>query len=209
MHYINPLRHPFGMKKIVLLNIVLLFSATVFAQTINKTDSIAAIDTLNITIANGMQPKNDIVQNIATSKDLSLFYNLIKSANLTETYESKGPITVFAPINEAFETLQPGKLDSLAMPARIWELTHILTYHAIAGKFNAKDIQKQINGHKGTATFTTLGGSKLTAKIDSNHNIILEDENGGQSIISSVGIEQSNGVLHVVNKVLIPKPKAI
>jgi uncharacterized surface protein with fasciclin (FAS1) repeats len=197
------------MKKIVLLNIVLLFSATLLGQTINKTDSIAAIDTPNVTITGNMQSKNDIVQNIAVSKDLSLFYNFIKSANLTETYESKGPITVFAPVNEAFETLQPGKLDSLARPANIWELTHILTYHAIAGKFSLKDIQKQINGHKGTATFTTLGGSKLTAKIDSNHNIILEDENGGQSTISSVDIEQSNGVLHIVNKVLIPKPKVI
>lgn len=200
---------PFGMKKIVLLNIVLLFSVTVFAQTINQTDSTAVLDTLNTTIASSMQPKNDIVQNIAASKDLSVFYNFIKSANLTETYESKGPITVFAPINQAFETLKPGKLDSLARTAHVWELTHILTYHAIAGKFGVKDIQKRINGHNGMATFTTLGGSKLTAKIDSNHNIILEDENGGQSIISRVDIEQSNGVLHVVNKVLMPKPKAI
>jgi len=199
------------MKKIVLLVIVLLLGVNVFAQTTDKTDSTStsAIDTLNITVANGMQSKNDIVQNIAASKDLSVFYNFIKSANLTETYESKGPITVFAPVNQAFETLQPGKLDSLAKPEYVWELTHILSYHAIAGKLNAKDIQKQINGHKGTVTFTTLGGSKLTAKIDSNHNIILEDENGGQSIISRVDIEQSNGVLHVVNKVLIPKPKAI
>ena len=197
------------MKKIVLLNILLLFSVTVFAQTINKTDSTTAIDTLNITVANGMQSKNDIMQNMALSKTLSVFYNFIKLANLTETYKSKGPITVFAPVNDAFQTLQPGKLDSLARPAYVWELTHLLSYHAIAGKFSIKDIQKQINGHKGIATFTTLGGSKLTAKIDGSHNIILEDENGGQSTISRIDIEQSNGVLHVVNKVLIPKAKAI
>ncbi|MDN3546780.1 fasciclin domain-containing protein [Mucilaginibacter aquaedulcis] len=198
------------MKKIVLLNILLLFSVAVFAQTINKTDSTAAAsDTSNTTVTGGMQSKNDIMQNMALSKGLSVFYNFIKVANLTETYESRGPITVFAPVNEAFKTLQPGKLDSLARPAYVWELTHILTYHAIAGKLSLKDIQKQINGHNGTATFTTLGGSKLTAKIDSNHNIILEDENGGQSMISRIDIEQSNGVLHVVNKVLIPKAKAI
>ncbi|MEN0053485.1 MAG: fasciclin domain-containing protein [Mucilaginibacter sp.] len=197
------------MKKIILLNIVLLFSTAVFAQTINKTDSTAVLDTLNTTVAGSMQPKNDIVKNIASSKDLSLFYNFIKSANLTETYESKGPITVFAPVNQAFEKLQPGKLDSLARSAHVWELTHLLTYHAIAGKFSTKDIQKRINEHKGTVTFTTLGGSKLIAKIDANNNIVLEDETGGQSIISRVNIEQSNGVLHVVNKVLMPKPKAI
>jgi len=197
------------MKKLLLLGLALIYGITVFAQTSNTTANTRAIGTLKTTAGDGMLPANDIVQNIALSKDLSILYNFIKSSNLIETYKSKGPITIFAPANQAFEALPIGKVDSLAKPTHIWELTGILTYHAIAGKLKAKDIEKQINGHKGLATFTTLGGGKLTAKIDSNRNIVLEDDNGGQSIINRFDVEQSNGMLHIVNRVLMPKIKSI
>jgi uncharacterized surface protein with fasciclin (FAS1) repeats len=197
------------MKKILLLIVALLYSSVMFAQKGGTTDTAKTIGPLKITAGDSMLPANDIVQNISLSKNLSVFYNFIIIANLTETYQSKGPITVFAPINSAFDSLPVSKVDSLSKPDHLWELTGILTYHAIAGKVSAKDIEKQINNHNGLATFTTLGGSKFTAKIDSNRNIVLLDENGDQSIISRFDIEQRNGMLHIVNKVLIPKTKVI
>jgi len=100
-------------------------------------------------------------------------------------------------------------LDTLNKPARVWLLTRIITYHAIAGSLKAKDIEKEINKHKGMATFTTLTGNKLTAKIDGNRNIVLIDEKGGECVISRFDIEQRNGMLHVVNKVLIPSEKKV
>ena len=196
------------MKKLLLLSL-LIYCTTVLAQTIDTTAHVPTIGTLKNTAGDGMQPTNNIVQNIASSNELSVFYNFIKSTNLTQTYESKGPITVFVPVNAAFENLPVGKLDSLSKPIRVWELTGIMTYHAVEGKLKAKDIEKQINAHQGTATFTTLSGATLIAKIDSNRNIILQDENGGQSIINRFDIEQSNGIMHIVNKVLIPKNKVI
>lgn len=198
------------MKRILLISFYLIItSIAVFAQTADTTGNAPAIGPLKTTAGDGMQPANNIVQNIALSKDFSVLSGLIKLASLTETFESKGPITIFAPDNSAFETLPVGKLDSLSKPSHVWELTHILTYHAIAGKVSAKDIQKKINEQKGAATFTTVGGGVLIAKIDNNRNIVLEDETGGQIIISRFDIEQSNGLLHVVNKVAIPKPKVI
>lgn len=201
------------MKRILLLSSAFMISIAVFAQTAdtaaNIADNTPAIGPLKTTAGDGMQPTNNIVKNIALSKDFSVLSNFIKLANLTETFESKGPITIFAPVNSAFDKLPVGELDSLSKPSHVWKLTHIITYHAVAGKLSAKDIQKKINQKKGAATFTTLGGGVLTAKIDSNRNIVLEDETGGQVIISRFDIEQSNGLLHVINKVAIPKSKAI
>ena len=88
-------------------------------------------------------------------------------------------------------------------------MNYLLTYHAIAGRLSARDIERKINSNNGRATFTTIAGSTLIAKIDTNRNIVLIDENGGESVISKFDIQQSNGLLHIVNAVLVPKPKAI
>jgi uncharacterized surface protein with fasciclin (FAS1) repeats len=88
-------------------------------------------------------------------------------------------------------------------------LSYLLTYHAIAGRLTARDIARKINANNGEAVFTTIAGSKLTAKIDVNRNIVLVDENGNESIISKFDIPQSNGILHIVTSVLVPKPRAI
>lgn len=196
------------MKKLMLLSL-LLYGTTVLAQTADTTSAVNVIGPLKTTAGDGMLPSNNIVQNVERSRDLTVFSNFIKSANLTETYESKGPITLFVPADEAFANLPVGALDSLLKPSHVWELTGIITYHAIAGKLKAKDIEKQVIKQKGTATFTTLGGAKLIARIDSNRNIILQDESGGQSVISRFDMEQNNGMIHIVNKVLIPKNKVI
>ncbi|GAA3986961.1 fasciclin domain-containing protein [Mucilaginibacter dorajii] len=178
-----------------------------FAQ--GKAVNPKAIGQLKITAGDGMLAGNDIVKNIALSKELSTFYNLINESNLAVTLQSRGPITIFVPANPSFQNLPKGKLDSLGKPTHLWELTSIVSYHAIPGSLKAKDIEKEINKGKGLATFTTLSGNKLMARIDANRNIVLVDENGGESIISRFDVEQSNGMLHVVNKVLIPKAKVI
>lgn len=164
---------------------------------------------IKIVDGTAMISSNDIVENIVQSKEYSVLVNAIEDAGLTETFKSKGPITVFAPTNDAFSKMPAGELDTLLKPNHKFDLSYLLTYHAVAGRLSVKDIQRKINSSNGEATFTTIAGSKLTARIDSNRNIVLIDENGGESIISKFDIQQSNGMLHVVNAVLIPKIKPI
>lgn len=197
------------MKKLILLIVTLLFGSMLFAQGPIASINPRAIGPLKIIAGDDMLPANDIVKNIALSKDLSTFYDLMSKASLQSTLQSRGPITIFVPVNSAFLNLPDGKVDSLMQPAHVWELTSIISYHAIPGRLKAKDIAKEITKNKGTATFTTLAGGKLTAKIDANRNIVLVDENGGESIINRFDIEQNNGMLHVINKVLLPKARVI
>jgi uncharacterized surface protein with fasciclin (FAS1) repeats len=164
-----------------------------------------------VKIVNGvaMLSSNDFIENMSQAKEYSILVNAIENAGLTLTFKSKGPLTFFAPTNEAFAKLSAGQLDSLLKPGHKFDLSYLLTYHAVAGRITARDIQRKINLNNGQATYTTVAGSTLTAKIDSNRNIVLIDENGGESVISKFNIPQSNGLLHVVNSVLVPKIKAI
>lgn len=202
------------MKNFVFLSLLLLNSSAIFAQKSNQR-KLSVDSTKNkfskAKFIDGVQmlSTNDIIENLSLSKKHSILLKALDYAGLIETFKSKGPITIFAPDNNAFEKLSPGKLDSLLQPANKYELSYILTYNAIAGRLTSKDIAKKININKGGVTFTTISGGKLVAKIDSNRNIVLIDENGGKSIIQHFDIPQSNGMLHTINAVLMPKPKAI
>ena len=194
--------------------ILVLNTAFVFAQTttvVNPVNDTVKAKWGKIKIVDGtkMLSSNDIIENIAQSQEYSTLVSVIEDAGLTETFKSKGPITVFAPTNLAFEKLAAGELDTLLKPNHKFDLSYLLTSHAIAGRLTARDIARKINANNGEATFTTIAGSKLTAKIDENRNIVLVDDNGGESIISKFDIPQSNGILHIVTAVLVPKPKAI
>jgi len=156
-----------------------------------------------------MISSNNIVENIALSKEYSTLVTAIEDAGLTETFKSKGPITFFAPTNQAFDKLPAGQLDTLLKPNHKLDLNYLITSHAIVGKLSVHDIQRKINSNNGEATFRTIAGTTITAKIDTNRNIVLIDENGGQSIVSKFDIQQSNGMLHIVNSVLVPKTKNI
>lgn len=194
---------------VIILN-MMVFSA--FAQKIDSAKTIAQKDKNGKSkLVNGtpMLASLNIIENISRSKDYSILLNAIKSAGLIQTFESKGPITIFAPTNSAFEKLPGGKLDSLLLPGNKYQLSSLITYHAIAGKVSIKDIIKNIREHKGTATYITLAGSKIAATIDANRNVILTDETGGKCVISQFDVEQKNGMLHVVNSVFIPKPRVI
>ncbi len=192
-------------RPILLFLFILLNGPLVFAQ---KVDSSA--NKLGV-IKNGdgalMSPSNNIMGNLSSSPNFSVLVNAIKAAGLTDTFNSNSPITIFAPANKAFEKLQSGKLDTLLLPAHQTELTNLLRYHAVAGRITSKDIQRQIKAGNGQATFTTLSGGVLTARINENRNIALTDENGGQSVISKFDIQQSNGMLQVITSVLTPRLK--
>jgi len=154
-----------------------------------------------------MQSPKSLIENLSASNEFSILVKAIKADSLTHLFDGSSPITVFAPTNKAFEKLPAGKLDSLLQPAHKNELESLIKYHCVAGMVSSKDIAKQIKAGNGQATLTTLSGSILTARINENRNIVLTDENGGQSVISQFDIKQNNGILHIVTAVLIPKSK--
>ncbi len=191
------------------INIGILFAQNQ-SEKVNIVDSVKA-KWAKIKIVNGisMLSSNDIIENISSSPKYSILLKAIEKAELTETFKSKGPITFFAPDNDAFNKIGSAKLDSLLLPKNKYNLSYLLTYHALSGRVSVREISRKINSNNGEASFTTIAGSKLTAKIDSNRNIVLIDENGGKSIINHFDILQSNGIIHTVNAVLEPKAKEI
>jgi hypothetical protein len=128
----------------------------------------------------------------------------LKSADLVETLKGKGPFTVFAPTNVAFDKLPAGILDGLLKPESKAQLVKILTYHVVAGNLNAAAVVKAINDGKGTATLKTLSGIKLTLSLN-NGKVILTDEQGRKSTIVQKDLKASNGFIHVIDNVLLPK----
>jgi uncharacterized surface protein with fasciclin (FAS1) repeats len=150
-----------------------------------------------------MYANKNIVQNAMKSKDHTTLVAAVKAAGLVGTLESKGPFTVFAPTNAAFEKLPAGTVDTLLKPENKERLTGILTYHVVAGKWTAEQLVEKIKAGNGTAELKTVNGEKLTAKIESN-SIVLTDEKGGMSKVVIGDVMQSNGVIHVIDTVLMP-----
>lgn len=150
-----------------------------------------------------MYPTKNIVENAINSKDHTTLVAAVKAAGLVDTLMSAGPFTVFAPTNEAFDKLPAGTVDTLLKPENKATLTKILTYHVIAGNFSAKDVVAAIKKGKGKAEFTTVAGGKLTASLDGK-NVILTDEKGGMARVTIADVKQSNGVIHVIDSVLLP-----
>jgi uncharacterized surface protein with fasciclin (FAS1) repeats len=151
-----------------------------------------------------MYPSKNIVENAVNSKDHTTLVAAVKAAGLVETLMSAGPFTVFAPTNAAFDKLPEGTVGTLVMPENKATLTKILTYHVVSGKFNAKEIAMAIKKGKGMATFTTVSGGKLMASMKGK-NLILKDEMGGMSMVTIKDVNQSNGVIHVIDTVVMPK----
>ena len=152
-----------------------------------------------------MYPTKNIVENAANSKDHTTLVAAVKAAGLVETLESAGPFTVFAPTNEAFNKLPAGTVETLVKPENKATLTKILTYHVVAGRMTSADLKKAIKAGKGKATLKTVSGGTLTAMMKGSKAIELKDEKGGISTVTIADVMQSNGVIHVVNTVLMPK----
>jgi uncharacterized surface protein with fasciclin (FAS1) repeats len=150
-----------------------------------------------------MMPSKNIVENASAAPNLKTLVAAVKAAGLVDTLASPGPFTVFAPTDMAFGKLPAGTVDTLVKPENKGTLTSILTYHVVAGKFTAKDISKAIKAGGGKATLTTVAGGKLTAKF-MGKGIVVVDAKGGKSMVSTADVMQSNGVVHVIDSVLMP-----
>ena len=151
-----------------------------------------------------MSPSKNIVENAVNSADHTTLVAAVKAAGLVETLSSPGPFTVFAPTNAAFVKLPAGTVDTLVKPENKATLTKILTYHVVAGKMSAADILAAIEAGGGTATMTTVQGEPLTA-TKTAAGVELTDAKGGKSLVTIADVNQSNGVIHVVDTVLMPK----
>lgn len=160
----------------------------------------------NTTIVGGqeMYPAKNIVENAVNSKDHTTLVAAVKAAGLVETLQSKGPFTVFAPTNDAFENLPEGTVGELLKPENKSKLTAVLTYHVIAGKYDYAAIVKEIEKGKGKATLKTVNGGTLTFTKNGARNLIVTDKNNNSANITVFDIYQSNGVILVIDSVLLP-----
>lgn len=150
-----------------------------------------------------MSPNMTIVENASKANNLTTLVAAIKAAGLVETLQGDGPFTVFAPTNDAFDNLPAGTVDSLLKPENKTKLQDILKYHVIAGKMNAADIIAAINQGNGKAEFSTVNGSMLTAMLDGD-KVVLKDADGNTATVTTADVGQSNGVVHVIDNVLMP-----
>lgn len=150
-----------------------------------------------------MSPNKNIIENASKSKDHTTLVAAVKAAGLVATLEGKGPFTVFAPTNEAFEKLPAGTVDTLLKPENKKKLAGILTYHVVAGKYTAEKLSQEIKAGGGSAELKTVNGEKLTAKM-SGDSIELTDTKGNTAKVTIGDVMQSNGVIHVIDTVLMP-----
>ena len=180
-------------SKFAILTIVLAIAVT------------SAVAGMNNPVVGGQQmyPTKNIIENAVNSADHTTLVAAVKAAGLVETLEGAGPFTVFAPTNEAFAKLPAGTVGTLLKPENKPTLTKVLTYHLVAGRLSASDLKKQIEAGKGRAELTTVEGGKLWASQDGNR-IILKDEKGVTTLVTIPNVVQSNGVIHLVDTVLMP-----
>lgn len=179
------------------LAIMLIVSTSAFAQSKMSKD----VKTVG---GAPMYPSKNIVENAVNSKDHTTLVAAVTAADLVETLQSKGPFTVFAPVNTAFEDLPAGTVETLLKPENKAALQGVLTYHVVAGKYSSTDILAAIKKGNGTATFTTVAGGKLKASVKDG-KVQLWDENGRSAFVTIADVNQSNGVIHVIDAVVLPK----
>jgi uncharacterized surface protein with fasciclin (FAS1) repeats len=183
------------MKKIFLSAIVVVamaFTTQVYAQ---KNPMVGGA---------AMYANKDIVDNAVNSKDHTTLVAAVKAAGLVETLKSAGPFTVFAPTNAAFAKLPAGTVETLVKPENKATLTKILTYHVVSGKLGTKEVAAAIKAGGGKAELATVQGGKLLIYMKGK-NVMIKDENGGVSRVTIANVFQSNGVIHVIDTVLMPK----
>lgn len=180
---------------LMLLITTLISLGTTHAQTSKK----------DVTMVGGaaMYPTKDIVSNAVNSADHTTLVAAVKAADLVSILQGDGPFTVFAPVNSAFDKLPVGTVETLLKPENLKTLQAVLTYHVVAGNFSAKDIMMAIKKGKGSASFTTVNGATLTAMLDGD-SVKLKDANGTIATVTIADVNQSNGVIHVIDTVVLP-----
>ncbi len=150
-----------------------------------------------------MYPSKNIVENALNSKDHTTLVAAVKAAGLVETLEGDGPFTVFAPTNEAFNMLPKGTVETLLKPENKGQLTAVLTYHVVAGNMGSKELMEKVKEGHGMAMLTTVQGEKLTVMMKDNA-LWIKDAKGGVAKVSIKDVNQKNGVIHVIDHVLLP-----
>jgi uncharacterized surface protein with fasciclin (FAS1) repeats len=188
------------MKKITLA--VLLLAGTGFSS---KAQDMKMASEKTVEVGGApMYPSKNIIDNAVNSQDHTTLVAAVKAAGLVETLQGKGPFTVFAPNNAAFDKLPKGTVDNLVKPENKATLTKVLTYHVVSGKLDSKELMKWIKKGKGTATLTTVQGGKLWI-MQKGGKLWLKDEKGNTAQITISDVYQSNGVIHVIDTVVMPK----
>ncbi len=184
------------MKKLQLLSLLsFLFIATSgIAQNSKDTKMVGGAE---------MYPTKNIVENAVNSKDHTTLVAAVKAAELVDVLSSDGPFTVFAPTNKAFEALPEGTVETLLKEENKSKLQSVLTYHVLAGDFKAADIVNAIKKGNGKATFKTVSGANITAMMDGK-NVKVKDAAGNVATVTIADVNQSNGVIHVIDTVLLP-----
>ena len=181
-------------KKFLFGAIAILFVNASFAQ-MEKTVMVGGA---------AMYPSKNIVENAVNSKDHTTLVAAVKAAGLVSTLQSAGPFTVFAPVNKAFDALPAGTVDNLLKPESKAALTGVLTYHVVAGKLTSMELAKLIKAGNGTATLKTVAGGNLMVMMKGK-KIVVKDESGNVAYVTIKDVNQSNGVIHVIDHVLLPK----
>lgn len=185
-------------KSLTLIAAMVFLAGSSFAQMDSKSEKTVMVG------GAAMYPSKNIVENAVNSKDHTTLVAAVKAAGLVETLQSAGPFTVFAPTNEAFNLLPAGTVDNLLKPESKAALTGVLTYHVVAGKISSADLAAMIKKGNGTATLKTVAGGNLYASMKGN-KMVIKDEKGGWAYVTIKDVNQSNGVIHVVDHVLLPK----
>jgi len=181
------------MKKIILAVFVLV--STAYVASAQKTVTVGGAP---------MYPTKNIIENAVNSKDHTTLVAAVKAAGLVETLQGAGPFTVFAPRNAAFEMLPKGTVETLLKPENKETLTTVLTYHVVAGKYSSKDLQGLVKKGNGSAELKTVQGERIWVMVKDG-KWWLKDEKGNMAEITIADVNQSNGVIHVINTVLMPK----
>ena len=182
------------MKKLIALMFAVALASSAFTASAQEDPMVGGA---------AMFPSKNIVENALNSQDHTTLVAAVKAAGLVDTLESPGPFTVFAPTNEAFAKLPAGTVDTLLKPENKDQLVKVLTYHVVAGRVTSKQLIGMIKRGGGKAELKTVSGGTLTASLDMG-KVVLTDEKGGKSTITIADVYQSNGVIHVVDSVVLP-----
>jgi uncharacterized surface protein with fasciclin (FAS1) repeats len=183
---------------------LMLASATAGGAQGNVKGDMAMDDKTTMVGGQAMFRTKDIVDNAVNSADHTTLVAAVKAAGLVETLKGSGPFTVFAPTNAAFAALPEGTVPTLLKPENQEQLTKVLTYHVVPGRLDASALMKAIRKGDGKATLTTASGESLWIMMNGDRNVVVRDAKGGVAAISTYDVVQSNGVIHVVDKVLLP-----
>ncbi len=195
------------MKNLIRNSLTLSMAAVLAAGcAYNTADGMGSANAATSTMVGGvaMLPTRTIVENASMAPNLSTLVTAVKAADLVSTLSSPGPITVFAPTNDAFDALPAGLVDTALKPENKALLTSVLTYHAVAGEVTASDLMGMIEAGGGSASITTLSGGTLTARLVDG-NVAITDASGRTAYVTQADVMQSNGVVHVTNGVFLPQ----